>query len=110
MNVPEFSVKTKLHSETALMPWRDLQRFFAKGVVIVVDTSLNLVSVATLFAEDRAKDLLPYTESGDVSAPTNDQARDWYTNDAELWSVVVAPYVLVQEPSVNQANEPQSSA
>lgn len=97
METPELSLKQKLHSETALMPWRDLQRFFAKGVVIVVDSSLDLVATALMFAEDRATDLAPHTESGAVAAPTNDQARDWYLNDVDVWSVVVAPYVLVQE-------------
>ena len=97
MNTPELSLKQKLHSETALMPWRDLQRFFAKGVVVVVDSSLDLVLTAMMFAEDRANDLLPHTETGAVAAPSNDQARNWYLDDTELWSVVVAPYVLVQE-------------
>lgn len=97
MDTPELSLKQKLHSETALMPWRELQRFFAKGVVIVVDSSLDLVATAMMFAEDRANDLLPHTDSGAVAAPTNDQARNWYLSDVDLWSVVVAPYVLVQE-------------
>jgi len=91
------SVKQKLHSETALFAWRELQRFFAQGVVIVVDESLDLVEIATMFAEDRANELQVHTETGTVAAPSDQQARDWYLNNAQLWSVVVAPYVLVQD-------------
>ncbi len=87
----------KLHSETALMHWVDLQRFFAQGKVLNVDRALNLVETAVLFADDDARSLEPLITSEQVAAPNNDQARAWFEANAELWTVVVAPYVLVQE-------------
>jgi len=93
------SMLQKLHSETALMHWVDLQRFFAQGKVLHVDKALNLVETAALFADDDAQSLEPLITSEQVSAPNNDQARAWFEANAELWTVVVAPYVLVQEAS-----------
>lgn len=87
----------KLHSETAIIAWHELQRYFAQGVLIVVDRSLNLVETAVLLAEDQADDIAQLMESKLVGYPNNDQAREWYADNADLWSVVVAPYVLVQE-------------
>jgi len=91
------SVLEKLHSETALMHWKDLQRFFAQGKVLFVDKSLNLVNTAALFANDSVTELEPLINSELVCAPNNDQARSWFEANVELWTVVVAPYVLVQE-------------
>lgn len=91
------SILEKLHSETALMHWSDLQRFFAQGKVLCVAESLNLVRTAALFADDNAKDLAPLIDAESVCAPSNDQARTWFDQNIELWTVVVAPYILVQE-------------
>lgn len=79
------------------MPWKELQRFFAQGAVLVVDAQLDLVKTATAFAEDRTDELEPLLAKLKVRQPSNDQARYWFDQNAELWTVVVAPYVLVQE-------------
>jgi len=95
---PEFeSLSHKLLAETAMIRWHELQRFFAQGAVLWVDASLDLVEVATYFADDSAKDLEPLLAKLLIRQPTNPQAKKWYADDAELWSVVVAPYVLVQD-------------
>jgi len=86
----------KLHSETATIAWRELQRFFAQGSVLVVSDELDLVETALMFAQDNAGQLKPLLDEAKVVAPSNDQARAWYDSDAILWSVVVAPFVLVQ--------------
>lgn len=96
------SMTEKLHSETALMHWLDLQTFFAKGMVLSIDKSLDLIKTAVLFAEDMADDLAPQIESEMITHPSNDQARAWYEENIELWTVVVAPYILVQEQKVQE--------
>ncbi|MBL4674306.1 MAG: DUF2288 family protein [Arenicella sp.] len=94
------SMTEKLHSETALMHWVDLQTFFAKGMVLYVDESLDLIKTAVLFADDMADELAPQIESELITQPSNDQAREWYDKTIELWTVVVAPYILVQEQKI----------
>jgi len=91
------TTKEKLLSETALIAWHELQRFFAQGVVMWASDELDLVTVATLFAEDQADELTLLLETSKIAAVSNEQARDWHAHDIELWSVVVAPFVLVQE-------------
>ena len=87
----------KLYSETARISWLELQRFFAQGVVMNVSPELDLVNVAVLFAEDKAEELEALIGAGQVCAPSNDQARKWFQHETVLWSVVVAPFVLVQD-------------
>ncbi|MEM7357948.1 MAG: DUF2288 domain-containing protein [Pseudomonadota bacterium] len=99
---PEISLKQKLHSETACIAWTELQRFFAQGSVMWLKDGYDLIDVAVSFAEDNAGALQKIIDAGDLAAPTNDQARNWYESDAQLWSVVVAPFVLVQERSTEK--------
>ena len=42
----------KLTLETARITWSELQRHFARGVVLVVHGQLDLIKVAVKFAED----------------------------------------------------------
>ena len=104
-DLPEMSLLEKLYSETAQISWLELQRFFAQGLVMNVDPSLDLPEVALMFAEDKSKELALLVESSQVSAPSNDQARVWYAQEAELWSVVVAPFVLVQDRGDSLTNK-----
>ena len=87
----------KLHSETAQISWLELQRFFAQGLVIHIDDSLDLVETAVLFARDDSAKLKVLMDSQVIAKPSNDQARDWFDREVLLWSVVVAPFVLVQD-------------
>lgn len=92
----------KLHSETAKIRWHELQRFFAQGSVMLVNDGVDMIELAAMMAQDDADALQLLIDAGKVSPPTNDQARAWHALDRELWSVVVAPFVLVQENSSGQ--------
>lgn len=87
----------RLHGEVGRIRWRALQRFFAQGVVLKVDTKRDLVKVAALFVNDSSTHLSNLLATSEVIVPGNEQAREWFHEDAELWSIVVAPFVLVQQ-------------
>ncbi|WP_116919233.1 DUF2288 family protein [Tamilnaduibacter salinus] len=90
-------VRSKLNLETARIPWKELQTYFARGHVVYVARSLDLLAVAeTLTADDRSQleTWMKNREVGDVPA---DLAHGWYEADASVWAVVVAPWVLVQD-------------
>lgn len=97
------SLLQRLHSETALIGWRNLQRFFAQGRLMRVDDSLDLVGIAAAFAGNQVSELEPLLKKGKIAAPDDLMARQWYENESELWCVVVAPYVLVQEKVADSA-------
>lgn len=87
----------QLHSETARIAWRELQRFFAQGKVLHLRSDLDLVRVAAHFACDDAHHVQALIGAQQLAPVTDDQARRWFDADASVWSVVVAPFVLVQE-------------
>jgi hypothetical protein len=87
----------KLNRETAKIFWRDLQRFFAAGKVIVVNPSCDLINIAAAFAKDDAGFIEELMSSEQVSKVDDQQAASWYNDNTKVWAVVVSPWVLVQE-------------
>ena len=88
--------RAKIVSETAKIPWLELQRFFAAGKVMSVAAELDLVDVAYAFQLDDIEQVKTWTESLQVSPVNDDRAKHWVASEAMLWAVVVKPWVLVQ--------------
>ena len=86
-----------LNRETARIHWQELETHFARGVVIQVDSALDLVEVATCFANDDKRAVEARVKGGKVKHLDTLTAKDWGGRDPELWAVVVAPWVVVQE-------------
>lgn len=93
----EESSWAQINRETARIPWRELQRFFARGRAVAVDRRLDLVDVALRLARDESSQVQEWMSGGTIGRVSDGQARDWFERDAELWAVVVKPWVLVQE-------------
>lgn len=90
-------LRAKVNLETSCIAWKELQRFFASGAAISVSTDLDLVEVAFQISEDNKQQVQQWLSAGKIGAVTDSQALTWYEADAEVWAVVVSPYVLVQE-------------
>ena len=88
--------RAKVNLETARMPWREMQRYFASGAALYVSSDLDLVEVAFQMSEDNAALISQWMKAGLFGKVTDDQARIWFDADATLWAVVVSPWVLVQ--------------
>ena len=99
MAEPAEILRAKLNGETAKMGWAEMQRHHARGVVVRVAGELDLIDVAVAMAHDDGVAVSRWMQAGQVGKVTDDQARDWLARDPALWSVVVAPWVLVQEKS-----------
>lgn len=90
-------IRARLNTETARIAWQELAPHFARGSVIVVAAGLDLVEVAAAFVEDRQQDVAAWLESGQLERAQDDHAERWNRDGCEMWAVVVAPWVLVQE-------------
>lgn len=93
----ETELKAELNGQTARIPWRELQRHYARGIVIVVDADLDLVDVAVKTVADDAAAIQDWRADNRVRNATDEDARAWLKRDAVLWAVVAAPWLLVQE-------------
>jgi hypothetical protein len=90
-------LRQKLNFETAKLSWPELQRHFARGVVIVVTPELDLIEAAATFAENNRAQTEQWIRSGRLSRASDTDARRWQERSSVFWAVVVAPWVLVQE-------------
>lgn len=91
-------LRAHLHGETSKLPWRELEKHFARGVVFKVENGIDILDVAIVIARDDKDRLKTWLDSNKVMAVEVDDAKKWHEESASLWSVVVAPFILVQEP------------
>ena len=88
--------KDKVNLETSQIPWKELQRFFAAGMVVYVAKELDLVDVAYQFSKDNKTQVEQWLQSQQVAMLSDQQALAWWEEDAVVWAVVVKPWLLVQ--------------
>ena len=94
-------IRAKINLETARIPWRELQRFFAAGKVMRVAAGLDLVEVAVCIEQDDLGPVEAWIANGELHPVDDAEARRWIADDALLWAVVVKPWVLVQTLETN---------
>lgn len=97
MAEPDENLTAKLNSETAKLRWTELEPHFARGAVIVVAPDLDLVEVAGRVAADDKPAVSAWLEQGRLQRAEPRHAEDWSARNPQLWAVVTAPWVLVQE-------------
>jgi len=95
-NDPE-QLAAYFNSETAKIGWAELERFYAQGVVLHVAQGLDLVQVAVKLAQDDTASFSAWMEQGLVGRMADDVAAKLFDSQGEVWAVVAAPWVLVQE-------------
>lgn len=89
--------------QTAPIGWAEIEPFFARGQVIHVGSSLDLVEVAVAVAEDDKSRVANWMASGGFGLLPTEIARHWSSDAADLWGVVVTPWVLIQDRSSTDA-------
>lgn len=89
-------LSTHLNFETAPISWAELERFFARGRVLNVAVELDLIDVAVALHEDNTTKFTTWIEEKKVNHLQDETAKSWHADDSDLWAVVIAPWVLVQ--------------
>ena len=93
-------LRRKLNLETGRLGWPELQRHFARGVVITLAAEMDLVEVAARFTQDDNSRVEQWLDQGNIWRATDADALRWSSSDPVFWAIVVAPWVLVQEVSL----------
>lgn len=93
---PSDILHARLIQETSRIAWKELLRFFAAGTVIAIAPGLDLVDVAVQFSNDNKTQVEQWLAAGEIGKVSDEQAKAWLESDAEVWAVVVRPWILVQ--------------
>ena len=97
MNQEPSTLYAKLLGETATITWKELEPFFAKGDLLWVSSELDLIAVAEAVASDEGKKVAAWLDEDKVAKLSATRAQDILERNPELWSVVVRPWILIQE-------------
>ncbi len=97
MSEPIEVLKARLNMETAKIGWSELQRPFAKETVFVVAPELDLVETAARMIHDEKTVVEDWLDQEKIMQASIEDAKRWNETDPDLWAVVVAPWILVQE-------------
>lgn len=95
IRTPE-SLRIHFAEELAPIRWKELELFFAKGIVIEIDASLDLVEVAVQMALDNAEQLRNWMDSGLVRHLEDRVAIKLSESKTTVTGVVSHPWVLIQ--------------
>lgn len=90
-------LRAKLNAETGQLVWKELERHFARGVVLRLAPGLDLVEVALAMHRDDKAQIAAWMQSGELAEASTEEAIDWHARDPLFWAIVIAPWVLVQE-------------
>ncbi len=107
---PSDVLRAKLNLETARLAWPELERHFARGVVVCVQPGFDLVEAALAMAENRAAAVEAWLADGTLARAGMDDAQRWHAAQQVFWGVVVAPWVLVQEAPGTEAPDEKKPA
>ena len=95
--MPSSDLLQKLATETGEITWLELQRHFARGVLIRVTAPLDLLEAAEAIANNVTIHVRDWMEQGLLMRAKDAHARAWAGDSRRFRAVVVAPWVLVQE-------------
>ena len=93
-------LRAKVNLETSRIAWKELQRYFASGAAIAVSSKLDLIEVAYQMSADNKAQVAQWLHEGMVGKVSDEQAAAWYEADADMWAVVISPWVLVQQADI----------
>lgn len=93
-------LRAHLHGETSKLAWVDLEKHFARGVIFIVAKGTDILDVAIVMSRDDKDTLEKMINDKKVIGAEIEDAKKWHESAASLWTIVVAPWVLVQEIDV----------
>jgi hypothetical protein len=94
----EQAVRTSLQASLDEAEWSWLKAHSDRGAVIWVSPGLPIVEVGVRIAGDDTTAVRGWLSTGQLRKPTHEQLASWEAlPTTRFWSLVVQPYVLIQE-------------
>lgn len=99
MNQQETVKKSRqeLQQECAAISYSEIERFFAKGMLVLVANDANIIDVALQVQADDTKALELLISQKKVIRVHDEHAIKWSQENSQLLAVTAVPWLLVQE-------------
>ena len=93
---PREELVAKLNGETAIVAWQEIERFFAKGNLLLIAKDVDLINCAADMSMDNGEAVGKLINAEKIQAMPVGFVKDNCKPETEFWTVVVAPYILAQ--------------
>ncbi|NVK21835.1 MAG: DUF2288 family protein [Kangiellaceae bacterium] len=93
---PREELVAKLNGETAVVAWKEIERFFAKGNLLLIEQGVDLINCAADMSLDNGEEIGKLIEQEKIQAMPMEFVKTNCQPETEFWTVVVAPYILAQ--------------
>lgn len=98
----EKAVRTSLQASLDEAEWAWLKKHAERDAIIWIAPGLSLVEVGVSVAGDDTDSVKSWLTSGQMRKPTRAETEQWDAlPTTRFWSLVVQPYVLIQERTEN---------
>ena len=95
-NKNEKNIREHFQKEIGPVRWKDLELFFARGMLIEVNQNLDLLDAAVAAALNDAEKIQSWMEAGLIQKLQDDAALEFSQDNGVLVGVVSPPWVFVQ--------------
>ncbi|HFC30533.1 MAG TPA: DUF2288 family protein [Oceanospirillales bacterium] len=102
INNNELKSYEELQGECAPVFYKEVEKFFAKGMLVLVATNLDIIKVALAIAADDTEQIQQWISAEQVVRVHDEFAKKWSENNETLMAITAVPWVLVQE--INEQN------
>ena len=89
--------REELQHECAPILYAEIERFFAKGMLVLVAKNIDIIDVALIVQADDSKQLEELIKQQKVIRVHDEHAIKWSKENTELLALTAVPWLLVQE-------------
>jgi hypothetical protein len=99
---------SELIEEMGIIGWPELERHFARGVLLIVKPPLTVIEAAKGMIDDDSALVGRWLNTGTLEKVKDHHAKEWNSRHTQFEAIVVAPWVLVQ-PNTTKSAMPEKS-
>ncbi|VAW42025.1 hypothetical protein MNBD_GAMMA01-33 [hydrothermal vent metagenome] len=89
--------RKQLQQECAPIFFHEIERFFAKGMLILVAKDVDIIDIALILQADNTKQLQQLIKQEKVTRVHDKHAIQWSKQPTQLLAITAVPWLLVQE-------------
>ena len=86
-----------LKQECAPIAYKEIEQFFARGMLVLVAEDLDIIEVALCIQADDTQQINEWISSEKVIRVHDEYALKWSKKETILMAVTAVPWLLVQE-------------
>lgn len=89
--------REELLQECAPIAYKEIEQFFARGMLVLVSGDIDIIDVALVIQSDNSNQLEKLIKQEKVIRVHDEHAIEWSQANTQLMAITAVPWLLVQE-------------